>query len=71
MSDKTRIVVYRKSIGVDAQTLSDIITLSFICSIRKTRKLSIHLSKAISLVSFSYWRNFIFFIREVIYLLSY
>ena len=38
MSGKTRNNIYRKSIGIDAQTLPDIFTLSFIYSIRKTKK---------------------------------
>ncbi len=46
MSDKTRNNIYRESIGIDAQTLSDIITLSFKHSVRKTQKLSIHLPKS-------------------------
>ena len=38
MSGKTRNNIYRKSISIDAQTLPDIFTLSFICSTRKTKK---------------------------------
>lgn len=38
MSGKTRIDIYSRDIGSDAQTLPDIITLSFICPIRKTTK---------------------------------
>ena len=54
MSGKTRIEICGRSIGFYAQTLPDIITLSFLHPIRKTQKLSIHLPKAVSSASFSY-----------------
>ena len=55
MSGKTRVEVYRRTIDFYAQTLPDIITLSFIHPISKTRKLSIHLHKSWSPCQFQFW----------------